>query len=203
MRAVWLVVLSVFFLQVQAAVVETITQTTTGSCSPTVGQAGGNVTITCQGLDDQALARLNEFLDKKFAADNKTATRLHELLDKKDLELAAKIREAEEWAQKYRELEQRLATQGQDEPLAQLAKALLKEGKLDEAGVILDRVLEAGEKGIEQTAANHFNRADVYALQFQRHKALPHYEKAYRYRCPFAPSISHFLNFQLPVERST
>ena len=100
----------------------------------------------------------------------------------KSIELAAKIREAEEWAQKYRELEQRLATQGQGEPLAQLAQALLKEGKLDEAGVILDRLLDIGEKGVEQTAANHFNRAEVYALQFQPHKALPHYEKAYRYR---------------------
>ena len=98
----WLVVLSVVVLQARAAVMETITQTTTGSCSPAVGQAGGNVTITCQGLDDQALARLNEFLDKKFAAlwhefsETKTAARLHELLDKKELELAAKIREAEE-----------------------------------------------------------------------------------------------------------
>jgi hypothetical protein len=102
MRAVWLVVLSVLAFQAQAAILETITQTTTGSCSPAVGQAGGNVTITCQGLDDQALARLNEFLDKKFAAlldeslEKKTATRLHQLLDIKDLELQAKIREAEE-----------------------------------------------------------------------------------------------------------
>src|SRR4029450_5148453 len=28
----------------------------------------------------------------------------------------------------------------------------------------------------------HFNRAEVYALQFQPHNALPYYEKAYRYR---------------------
>jgi tetratricopeptide (TPR) repeat protein len=188
MRAVWLLVLSVFTLQVQAAIMETITQTTTGSCSPAVAQVGGNVTITCQGLDEQALTRLNEFLDKKFAAlvdeslGHKTAARLHQLLDKTELDLAAKIREAEEWAQKYRELEQRLVTQGQDEPLAQLAQALLKEGKLDEAGVILDRMLATGEKGVEQTAVHHFNRAEVYTLQFQPHKALPHYEKAYRYR---------------------
>jgi len=163
MRAFWLVVLCVCTLQAQAAVMETITQTTTGWCSPAVGKAD-NVTVICQGVDPKALARLNE------------------LLDKKDLELAAKIREAEEWAQKYREVEQRLATQGQDEPLAQLAQALLKEGKLDEAGVILDRVLATGEKGVEHTAAHHFNRAEVFALQFQLHKALPHYEKAYRYR---------------------
>jgi tetratricopeptide (TPR) repeat protein len=163
MRVVWWVVLSVFALQAQAAMMETITQTTTGWCSPTVGKAD-NVIIICQGVDPKALARLNE------------------LLDKKDLELQAKIREAEEWTQKYRELEQRLATQGQDEPLVQLTQTLLKEGKLDEAGVILDRLLDAGEKGVEQTAANHFNRAAVYALQFQLDKALPHYQKAYEYR---------------------
>jgi hypothetical protein len=65
MRALWLVALSMFALQAQAAVMETITQTTTGWCSPAVGQTGGNVTIICQGVDPKALARLNELLDKK------------------------------------------------------------------------------------------------------------------------------------------
>src|SRR5215468_10204230 len=109
MTAFWLFMLGLFALQVHAATIE---QMTTGWCSPAVGKAE-NVTIVCQGVDPKALARLNE------------------LLDKKDLELTDKIREAEEWARKYHELEQRLATEGQESPLAQQAQALIKEGKLE------------------------------------------------------------------------
>ena len=163
-KIVWLVMLGVFALQAQAAVMETITQTTTGWCSPAVGLTGGNVTINCQGVDPKALVRLNE------------------LLDKKDLELQAKIRDAEEWTQKYRDLHQRLTEEGRDDALAQQAKKLLEEGKLEEAGAIIDRLLMSGERLVEQVAADHFKRAEVYALQFQPPKALPHYEKAYRYR---------------------
>ena len=152
----WLLVLGVS--TVQAA---TITQTTAGWCSPAVGQTQGNVTITCQGVDPKALARLNE------------------LLDKKDLELQEKIREAEDWTRKYQEVSQRLAEAGQDDELARQARTLLREGKLEEAGILLDRLIAAGEARI---AAYHFDRAEVFALQFQPLDALPHYEKAYRFR---------------------
>jgi tetratricopeptide (TPR) repeat protein len=182
MIVIWLVVLSVFVLQVRIAIGQTTTQTTTGPCSPALSQVGGNVTINCQGLDEQVLRQLNEFLDKKFTADQKNVDRLHELLDKKDVELQAKISEAEAWAQKYRELEQRLATEGQDSVLAQQAQALIQAGKLDEARVLLERLVNAEEKGVEQVAAHQFNLAEVYALQFQPDKALPHYEKAYRFQ---------------------
>jgi len=64
MRVVWLVVLSLFALQGQAAMIEQTTQTTIGWCSPAVGKAD-NVTIICQGVDPKALTRLNELLDKK------------------------------------------------------------------------------------------------------------------------------------------
>jgi len=152
MRVVWLVMLGVFILPAQAAVIETITQTTTGWCSPAIGATGGNVTIVCQGIDPKALVRLNE------------------LLDKKDLGLQAKIREAEAWAQKYRELEQRLATQEQDEPLAPLAQALLKEGKLEEAGALLDRLIAAEEKAVERAAYEAERAARHYRLSAPEHR---------------------------------
>jgi hypothetical protein len=205
MRVFWLLALCLSTLQVHAAATETTTQTTTGTCSPAMSHVAGHVTITCQGLDEQALTLLNEFLDKKFAAflnesrDRRTSERLHELLDKKDLELQVKIREAEEWARKYHELEQRLTIEGQDSPLAQQAQTLLKDGKLEEAGALFDRLIDAEEKGVERAAAHHFNRAEVYALQFQPHKALPHYEKAYYYRpdkVEYAFRYAHMLQEQ-------
>jgi len=157
MMVFWLLVFSLFALQVHAATIE---QTTARRCSPAVGQAN-NVTIVCQGVDPKALARLNE------------------LLDKQDLELADKIGEAEAWAQKYHELEQRLATEGQDNPLAQQAQALVKEGKLEEAEVLFKRLVDSD---VERTAAHQFNLAEVYALQLKPHEALPYYEKAYQNR---------------------
>ena len=125
---------------------------------------GGDITIVCQGVSPKALERLNE------------------LLDKKDIEFQTKIQEAETWAQKYRELHGRLGQEGQDDILSQTAKTLLEEGKLEEAGAILGRLIASGKKRVKQVAAHHFNRAEVYTLQFQPYNALPHYEKAYRYR---------------------
>ena len=81
----------------------------------------------------------------------------------------------------YRDLHQRLELEGRDSMLARHAKVLAEEGKLEEAGEALDRLLASGERLVEQVASDHFNRAVVYALQFQLHKALPHYKKAYRY----------------------
>jgi hypothetical protein len=78
---IWLLVLGA-----SAAHAASITQQTQGWCSPAVGQTGGNVTITCQGVDPHAMQRLNERLSKK------------------DLDLQEKTREANEWARKYREL---------------------------------------------------------------------------------------------------
>jgi tetratricopeptide (TPR) repeat protein len=143
---------------VQAAV---ITQKTEGWCSPAVGETQGNVTIICQGVDSKALEVLNESL------------RLM------NLQLGEKIKEADEWARKYHELSQRLAEAGQDNELARQAHALLREGKLEDAGALLDRLIESGE---ERLAAYHFDRAQVFALQFKLLEALPHYEKAYQDR---------------------
>jgi hypothetical protein len=139
----WLLVLGV-----PTAQATSLTQKTEGWCSPAVGQTQGNVTISCQGLDPKALQRLNE------------------LLDKKDLELQDKIREAEEWTRKYHELSQRLAEEGKDNALARKAQALFREGKLEEAGALLDQLLESGEAVIERTASHHFDRAQIFALQF-------------------------------------
>jgi Tetratricopeptide repeat len=151
----WILVLGVSVAQTAS-----VTQTTEGWCSPAVGQTHGDVTIIC-GLDPKVERRLNE------------------LLDKKDLELQEKIREAEEWTRKYHELSQRLAEAGKDSELARQAEALLKEGKLEEVGALLDRLIESSE---ERIASYHCDRAQIFALQFKPIEALLHYEKAYRYR---------------------
>lgn len=57
----------------------TIVQKTRGWCSPAIANVVGNVTVNCIGVDPRALKRLNGELNRK------------------NLELADKIREADEW----------------------------------------------------------------------------------------------------------
>jgi tetratricopeptide (TPR) repeat protein len=180
MIALWLVVLGVFALQAQAAVMETIEQTTAGWCSPAVGHAGRDVTIICQGVDPKALQRLQE------------------LLDIKDLALHEKIREAKELTSKYNELSQYVAKGSQDSAPAQQAKALLEEGKLEEAGKILfaEAYNMAGyhreNRNYAQAITNYkqaiqinpddfrayYNLADSYQKMGQPEEALQSFEKA-------------------------
>ncbi|MBK8176589.1 MAG: hypothetical protein IPK66_15350 [Rhodospirillales bacterium] len=140
-----------------------VTQHTTGWCSPNVAGTDGNVTIVCHGVDPKALARLEE------------------LLDKKDLELADKIKEANEWVSKYRELEAGLSSVGDDSKESGEAAELIKQGKFEEAGGILHQLIATQETQVAELARNHYNWAELYMLQFDPFSALPHYRKARQY----------------------
>lgn len=146
---------------------QTRQQTTQGWCSPAVADTRGNVSIVCQGVSPKALDRLNE------------------LLDKKDLELKARIAEADQWAARYRDLEARLATVGPDDAKSEEARRLIEAGDFETAGVLLDEIIAAQEAALERRlvrlAADHVNRADLYELQSDPAAALPHYEAAVRY----------------------
>src|SRR5215469_17771576 len=78
----------------------TIVQKTSGWCSPAIANVVGNVTVNCIGVDPRALKRLNAELDRK------------------NLQLADRIREADEWTKRYKELEARLSEAGDDSELS-------------------------------------------------------------------------------------
>src|SRR5208337_4598659 len=152
-----------------------VEQTTTGWCSP--AQNGNNNVVICNGIDPRAMARLNE------------------LLDLKDLSLKQKTAEANDWAQKYHDLnaelediKKQLAIKGEDATLVQAAQDLLHEGKLDEARGIFDRLIHYDEANVDRAAQDHFGRASVFALQFHLDEALPDCAQAYRYR----PDDQHY-----------
>jgi tetratricopeptide (TPR) repeat protein len=145
-----------------AAGAQSVHQTTSGWCSPTVADTKGNVQITCNGVDPAALKRLNE------------------LLDKKDLELSQKTAEAEDWSHKYQELQQQLAAKGASSEDARQTQQLVREGRFEQAGELLDKRIESGGSDLAQLAADHYARAQTDALQFKPLAALPHYEQAYR-----------------------
>src|ERR1700730_16840375 len=144
-------------------------QTTTGANSPAI--IGNDNKVTFNDIDARALKRLNDQLDEK------------------DLTIAQKVAEAEEWARKYRELDKQFAearsqaaAKGDDATLIKAAQDLLHEGKLEEAGKIYDQLLSHDESNVERAAQDHFSRAQIYALQFRPLDALPHYATAYQYR---------------------
>jgi tetratricopeptide (TPR) repeat protein len=137
-------------------------QKTSGWCSPVIANVVGNVTVNCIGVDPRALSRLNTELSHM------------------NLQRADKIREADQWVSKYKELETQLSKAGDDAVLSRQAEEYLHEGELEKAGAILDRVLAAEDKGTDHTAANHYNRALDYELLFNLPEALPHLKKAYQ-----------------------
>lgn len=139
----------------------TIVQKTSGWCSPAIANVVGNVTVNCIGVDPRALKLLNTELSRK------------------NLQLAEKIREADEWTKRYKELEARLNQSGDDSALSRQAEEYLHQGDLEKAGDILDQILGSEDKQTAQTAANHFNRALVFELQFHLADAQPHLKKAY------------------------
>jgi tetratricopeptide (TPR) repeat protein len=156
-----LVVLSIVLVGIPQGSVE---QRTGGWCSPPIANIQGNVTVNCVGVDPRALDRLNARLSQT----------------KQDL--SQKIREANEWAEKYFELEKRLSEATDDSRLSEEAEKYLHAGQLDEAEEILKALLQRDEQQIDRVAANHYNLALILGLQFQPVLALAHLEKAYRYR---------------------
>lgn len=52
-------------------------------------------------------------------------------------------------------------------PLSRQAEEYLHEGELEKAGAILDQIMGKEEKEVDQFAANHYNRAPVFELQFR------------------------------------
>jgi hypothetical protein len=158
---IFMSVLLVSALQQQAP---TTIQRSTGPCSPNIANVTGNVTVNCIGVDPRAVKRLNAQLNQK------------------DFRLAEKIREANQWAEEYKQLEAELSRASTDKELMGKAEEYLHQGELEKAGDVLDEILAREEKDIDRAAANHYNRALVYELQFRPGAALPHLEKAYRYR---------------------
>jgi thioredoxin-like negative regulator of GroEL len=144
-------------------------QTTTAPNSPAI--VGDNNNVTYNDIPAQAL----KYLTDQLNATNQT--------------LAQKVAEANEWARKYRELDQQLTearsqagAKGDDATLIKAAQDLLHEGKLEEAGKIYDQLLARDESNVDRAAQDHFGRAQIYALQFRPLDALPHYAMAYQYR---------------------
>jgi tetratricopeptide (TPR) repeat protein len=164
LKRVGMVLLVIFLGVAPRAAAQSLVQDSPDSCSTPVSGFGGIEQIACPGVEPAALARLNALLIEKGS------------------DLPQKIEEANEWAEKYRGLSASLTATVDDREVAQQARALILRGEFDKAGLLLDQLLAKPASQVDRLARDHFNRAQLFDLQFQTGLALPHYEQAYRSR---------------------
>jgi hypothetical protein len=117
---------------------------TTGTCSPVIVGAGGAVTISCQGVDPQALRHLNE------------------LLDAKDIQLVEKVKEASDWARKYRALEEQLRRTDDGGGLAAAVRTSLEAGNLEDAKATLHKLeAQLAAEKVELSTTQRISRVSI------------------------------------------
>ena len=162
-------------------------QTSTGNCSPNI-VSNGNAPVTvqllgsCGNVDPSVLTALTQSVQKFVTQFPKTIANLNELLDKKNVELADKQKEIDDWISKFNELSKQLEQQSSDDELSKQAVDALHNGDLQRAESLLKDVLAKEEKQVDLTAQNQFNLAQLLELRFEPLQALSHYQKAYNYR---------------------
>ena len=180
-------------------------QASAGNCSPNIVNNGsGTITVelpgSCGSVDPQVLAKLTESLQKFVGQFPKTISRLNELLDKKDVEIAQKTKEVQDWIDRFNELSNRLEQKSGDDELSRQAADALHSGDLLRAENLLKDLLAKEEKQVDLTAQNQFNLAQLLELRFEPLQALDHYRKAYNYR-PDNPAIGEAYAILLHKEK--
>jgi hypothetical protein len=161
MRFVFIVLLLSVCSLAQASTAEKgATQTSTGNCSPNIVSSGnGPVTIqlprSCNDLDSRVLAKLTKTLQEFVSQYPKTIRNLNELLDKKNVELADKAKEVEDWIKKYNELSSQLEQHPAADELSKLAVEALLNGDFQRAEDVLNMSLAKEEKQVDE-GVKHF-----------------------------------------------
>src|SRR5579859_5711100 len=112
--------------------IQSIDQRTSGACSPNTAGVQGSVTITinCPGVPPAAM----EYFNQELASKRRELKKLED-----------QLQAAEVWRTKYTELTASLAMAGVNNALSQRADELIKSGRIDEAGRVLDELLKQQE----------------------------------------------------------
>ena len=92
------------------------------------------------------------------------------------------LRLADEWAQRYYELEQQLAESSSTDKLAAEAEEALHAGDLEKAKSLLLSSIDQEEQHVARSADAHYRVGLVSLLQFDSEGSRSHLEISYRYR---------------------
>ncbi len=150
-------------LAAQTAPVQRIS--TSGWCSPVFVNVSGPVTVNCIGVDPQANREMNRQLDSL------------------KLGYKEKVRQANEWARKYKLLQKELDRESDGSALARLAEQALHAGDLDRAIALLKQLAGGPDKqNVDRAAAHAYELGLALELKFQTPEALTYLEQAQRYR---------------------
>jgi tetratricopeptide (TPR) repeat protein len=169
----------------RAAQIGSIEQRSEGPCSPPIINNEGHVSISCQAVDGNALKYLEDKLSEQFRQlsdqlrglndSSRTIRNLNDLND-------ALRQQADDWSRRYRELSERLAQTEGNSARAKRANELIETGEFAEAETILESLSAEAEKEIDRAAATQYDLGHIAMLRFDPARALPHYDKAFRYR---------------------
>jgi tetratricopeptide (TPR) repeat protein len=190
-RSVWLLALASLTLGWPgvslAALPKTgsIEQHSEGACSPPIINNEGHVSISCPGIAPEALHYLENQLSDQFGRLNeqlrglndtqRTIRNLNDLVDNLH-------KQADDWAQRYHDLSGRLVESGNDSGQAKQAHDLIQRGEFATAEALLQAIAATQEGDVTGAAATQYDLGDLAMLRFDAQSALPHYEKAFRYR---------------------
>ena len=168
-----------------ASQIGSVEQHSEGACSPPIINNQGQVSISCAGVAPEALRYLESNLTEQFRRLDERLSHLEES-DRtiRNLnELSDNLRkQADDWAQRYRELSARLAQSPDDNEQAKQAHELIQQGEFAKAEAILEALASKEERDVARAAATQYDLGDVAMLRFDPPGALPHYEKAFRYQ---------------------
>ncbi len=138
---------------------------TSGWCSPVFVNVKGPVTVTCNGVDPQALAALNRQLDE-LKVDNQE-----------------KVQRANEWADRYRILLKKLKEESDGSEIARQAEQDLRQGNLDDAIALLKQLTAGKDKqNIDTAARDNYEAGLALEMEFKTPEALDYLEEARRLR---------------------
>ena len=190
MRSAWLLTaagLVVGWLNTSAAAdspqIGSVEQHSEGAYSSPIFNNQGQVSISCSGVDPEALRYLESYLTGQFSRVDEQLSHLENsdrtIRNLNDLNDNLR-KQADDWAQRYRELSARLAESPDDSEQAKQAHELIKQGEFAKAEVILEALANKEEDNVARAAATQFDLGDLAILRFDPASALPHYEKAFR-----------------------
>ncbi|MCV6639491.1 tetratricopeptide repeat protein [Candidatus Albibeggiatoa sp. nov. NOAA] len=165
-----------------------------GDCNVVVQDSNGvTVNPTCINLPEKAVQALESYLNE-FLGDAKQhqreLKRYDKLMSLQESEISQLHQQIEEWVKRFHNLKKELSS---IEAIGQISQELLDEallaldsGDLDKAGQLLDELIaqldeEEFEQEQQQRAKIYYSRALVHEQQYELLKALPLYQKAYRY----------------------
>lgn len=125
------------------------------------------------GNNNIAMMAERDIINIQYNVPQKIVDRLEELLQEKDIKLQEREGVITSWIQKYKELENQLASRTDD--IAKQAKSFLDDGNLEDAEKLFKQALTID---LKNAANNAFSLAQIKSLQLNYQEAEAYYRQA-------------------------